>query len=68
MKIDIRGELNDSDELIEIAWADRDTLTIDKENPEVIKLYDSYSYDGYQIYTEDIDNLIKSLQRAKQYV
>lgn len=68
MKIDIRDELNDSDKIIEIVWGVRDTLTIDKENPGVIRLDDSYSYDEYQIYTADIDNLIKALQRAKQYV
>lgn len=68
MKIDIRNEPNESDKLIEIVWADRDPLTIDKENPKVIKLYDCHSAGEYRIYTEDIDNLIKALQRAKQYV
>ena len=68
MKIDIRDAETDVINIIEVVFGDRDVIIIDKDNPETIIFKDNNTRRQYEVYSCDIDNLIKALQYVKQYV
>lgn len=67
MKIDVRENVQDDDpEFLEVRFSDQDVINVDKSSRVIT--FEEEDGNDFQVYVEDINNLIKALEKAKDFL